>query len=140
MSTPSVTAKTVIVADDTAFVRDRFRAALEQAGHKAVTVKSAAELLARIRADLASVDLIVLDLRLPHAPGVELVRSIRKLDNGTLPILIFSGTIASAEEVRELAALGVAGYVPAYSEAERRELAHFLRACDGAAEDQNRQR
>ena len=41
----SVTAKTVVVADDTAFVRDRFRAALENAGHKAVTVKSAAELL-----------------------------------------------------------------------------------------------
>src|SRR3981189_435830 len=115
MASTSVTAKTVIVADDTAFVRDRFRAALEQAGHKAVAVKSAAELLARIPADLASVDLIVLDLRLPHAPGVELVRSIRKLDNGTLPILVFSGTIASAEEVRELAALGVAGYVNEYS-------------------------
>src|SRR5882724_11644479 len=111
----AVTAKTVVIADDTAFVRDRFRSALEQAGHKAVTVKSAAELLARIRADLASLDLIVLDLRLPHAPGVELVRSIRKLDNGTLPILVFSGTIASAEEVRELAALGVAGYVNEYS-------------------------
>ena len=115
MASTSVTAKTVIVADDTAFVRDRFRAALEQAGHKAVTVKSAAELLARVRADLAGLDLVVLDLRLPHAPGVELVRSIRKLDNGTLPILVFSGTIASAEEVRELAALGVAGYVNEYS-------------------------
>jgi hypothetical protein len=47
--------------------------------------------------------------------GVELVRSIRKLDDGRLPILVFSGTIASAEEVRELAALGVAGYVNEYS-------------------------
>ena len=40
MISPTVTAKTVIVADDTAFVRDRFRIALEGAGHKAVTVKS----------------------------------------------------------------------------------------------------
>jgi uncharacterized protein (TIGR02266 family) len=46
---------------------------------------------------------------------VDLVRSIRKLDDGRLPILIFSGTITSAEEVRELAALGVAGYVNEYS-------------------------
>jgi uncharacterized protein (TIGR02266 family) len=115
MASTSVTAKTVVVADDTAFVRDRFRAALENAGHRAVVVKSAAELLARVRADLGQIDLIVLDLRLPHAPGVELVRSIRKLDDGRLPILIFSGTIASAEEVRELAALGVAGYVNEYS-------------------------
>ncbi len=115
MASTSVTAKTVVVADDTAFVRDRFQAALEHAGHKAITVKSAAELLARVRADLGTIDLIVLDLRLPHAPGVELVRSIRKLDDGALPILVFSGTIGSAEEVRDLAALGVAGYVNEYS-------------------------
>src|SRR5262249_36573794 len=31
------------------------------------------------------------------------------------PILIFSGTIANADEVRELAALGVAGYINEYS-------------------------
>ena len=109
------TAKTVIVADDTAFVRDRFATALLGAGHTALTVKSAAELLVRVRADLAKIDLIVLDLRLPHAGGVELVRSIRKLDQGRLPILVFSGTIATADEVRELAALGVAGYVNEYS-------------------------
>src|SRR5437762_6387602 len=115
MASTSVTTKTVVVADDTAFVRDRFRTALENAGHKAIAVKSAAELLARVRADLDKIDLVVLDLRLPHAPGVELVRSIRKLDEGRLPILIFSGTVASADEVRDLAALGVAGYVNEYS-------------------------
>ncbi len=58
---------------------------------------------------------MVLDLRLPHASGADLIRSVRKLDSGRLPILVFSGTITSAEEVRELAALGVAGYVNEYS-------------------------
>ena len=115
MPTTSVATKTVIVADDTAVVRDRFRTAIENAGHRAVDVKSAAELLARVRADLAQIDLIVLDLRLPHQPGVDLVRSIRRLDEGRLPILVFSGTIASADEVRDLAALGVAGYINEYS-------------------------
>jgi uncharacterized protein (TIGR02266 family) len=113
--TATASAKTVLVADDTAFVRDRFKAALEGAGHKAVTVRSAAELLLRVRADLTQLDLLVVDLRLPHANGVEMVRAIRKIDSGKLPILVFSGTIASAEEVRELASLGVAGYVNEYS-------------------------
>ncbi len=108
-------AKTVLVADDTAFVRDRFKTAIEGAGHCAVTVKSAVELLARVRADLPKLDLLVIDLRLPHASGVDLVRGIRKLDDGRLPILIFSGTITSADEVRTLASLGVAGYVNEYS-------------------------
>src|SRR3954468_22487327 len=115
MASTAVSAKTVVIADDTSFVRDRFRSALENAGHKAIAVKSAVELLARVRADLNDIDLIVLDLRLPHAPGVDLVRSIRKLDDGRLPVLIFSGTITSADAVRELAALGAAGYVNEYS-------------------------
>jgi uncharacterized protein (TIGR02266 family) len=115
MTSTTVSTKTIIVADDTAFVRDRFKVALENAGHRAIAVKSAAELLARVRADLARLDLLIIDLRLPHAPGVDLIRSIRKLDDGRLPILVFSGTIASAEEVRDLAALGVAGYVNEYS-------------------------
>jgi CheY-like chemotaxis protein len=68
-----------------------------------------------VRTDLAQLDLIVLDLRLPHASGIELVRSIRKMDDGRLPILVFSGTVGSVDEVRQLAALGVAGYVNEYS-------------------------
>ena len=106
----------MVVADDTAFVRDRFRAAVENAGpqgDRGQERRGAAG--ARSAPISTTIDLIVLDLRLPHAPGVELVRSIRKLDDGRLPVLIFSGTIASADEVRELAALGVAGYVNEYS-------------------------
>jgi uncharacterized protein (TIGR02266 family) len=115
MSTTAALIKTVLIADDTAFVRDRFKTALENAGHRVVTVKSAAELLARVRGDLEQLDLLVVDLRLPSVTGVDLVRSIRQLDAGHLPILIFSGTIASAEEVHALGALGVAGYINEYS-------------------------
>jgi uncharacterized protein (TIGR02266 family) len=115
MASTSVATKSVLIADDTAFVRDRFRTAVETAGHKAIVVRTAAELLTRVRSHLETLDLIVLDLRLPHAPGVDLVRSLRKLDAGRVPLLIFSGTIASADEVRELASLGVAGYVNEYS-------------------------
>ncbi len=110
-----MTTKTVLIADDTAFVRDRFANALLTAGHRPVTVKSVAELLARVRADREQIDLLLLDLRLPHAGGVDLVRSIRKLDEGRLPILVFSGTIGHADEVRVLASLGVVGYVNEYS-------------------------
>jgi len=115
MTGTSVTAKTVLIADDTAFVRDRFKTALEDAGHRPIVARSAVELLAKVRADLDRIDLIALDLRLPNAPGVDLVRAIRKIDAGRLPILVFSGTIVSADEVRELSSLGVVGYVNEYS-------------------------
>jgi uncharacterized protein (TIGR02266 family) len=118
MTVPSSQRKTVLVAADTPFVRDRFKSALDAAGHRAVVVKSVAQLLARVHADLDELDLIVLDLRMPHASGGELVRRIRKLDQGRLPILVISGSVTSAEEVRELAALGVGGYLNEYSMVE----------------------
>jgi uncharacterized protein (TIGR02266 family) len=115
MSTNPTDSKCVVIADDSASVRDRFRTAVETAGHRAITVRSAAELFARVRADLDRLDLLVIDLRLPHCSGADLVRTVRKLDDGRLPILAFSGTVSNADEVRELAALGVAGYVNEYS-------------------------
>ena len=118
MTVPTSLRKTVLVAADTPFVRDRFKAALDASGHRAVVAKSVAQLLAHVHADLDELDLIVVDLRMPHASGVELVRRIRKLDHGHLPILVFSGSVTSADEVSDLAALGVGGYVNEYSAVE----------------------
>ncbi|HXG54940.1 MAG TPA: PilZ domain-containing protein [Vicinamibacterales bacterium] len=111
--------KTIIVAGDTADVRDRFSHALTGAGHTPLPIDTAVALLARVRDDVLSIDLIVLDLHLSDSDGVELVRAIRRLE-GTrrLPLVVFSGTIGSAEDVRDLAALGVSGYVNEHSAAQ----------------------
>lgn len=113
-ATPRLEPKTVLVADDTAFVRDRFKAAIEGAGHKAVTAQTGPELLGHMRDDATDLDLIVLDLRLPQGNGVALLRAIRKIAQDPPPVMVFSGTIASADEVRQLGALGVTGYVNEY--------------------------
>ncbi len=110
----AVNAKTVLIADDTAFVRDRFGADLTDAGHQAVLVTSTGELLACVRERHRGIDLLVLDLRLPQSRGIETVRALRQY-GARFPILVFSGTIASAEEVRELSDLGVAGFINEYS-------------------------
>ena len=115
MAAASIAAKTIVIADDTAFVRDRFRSALEAAGHRAIAVGTAHDLLRLLKTPDQRVDLVVLDLRLPQASGLALVKTIRALGDSRTPVVIFSGTIAHADEVRELAALGVAGYVNEYS-------------------------
>jgi two-component system chemotaxis response regulator CheY len=106
--------KTVLVADDTAFVRDRFRVALQSSGHMVTAISSGAELLRRVR-QKDPIDLVVLDLRLPQAQGVAIVRALRRIDGFTAPIVVFSGTIANANEVRELGALGISGYINEYT-------------------------
>ena len=110
-----VALKTVLVADDTAFVRDRFQTALEGAGHRALVVRTGPELLARMREAAAPVDLVLLDLRLPQGRGVELLRALRRLPGLQPVVVVFSGTIASALEVRELTSLGVTGYINEYT-------------------------
>jgi uncharacterized protein (TIGR02266 family) len=110
-----VSAKTIIVADDTAFVRDRFRAALQSVGHRTTTVADASELLSRVRQEGADIDLVVLDLRLPPLPGAALVRTLRGIKDFQAQIVVFSGTIESAEEVRDLSVLGISGYINEYS-------------------------
>lgn len=116
MTTPALVAvKTVVVADDTAFVRERFKTAIEAGGHRAITVQSGPDLLAHVREAGAKVDLVVLDLRLPYAHGVDIVAALRRIESLTAPIVVFSGTIASADEVRKLAALGISGYVNEYT-------------------------
>jgi uncharacterized protein (TIGR02266 family) len=114
-ATTMVAVKTVLIADDTAFVRDRFRTALEGAGHRAVTVQTGQELLAALRAQQERIDLVVLDLRLPNGRGIDLVRSLRRMAPDKPPIIVFSGTIANADEVRDLSSFGVAGYVNEYT-------------------------
>ena len=108
-----MTRKTVLVADAAAEVRERFADALQQAGHRAVPIERAPDLLRRI--GTGEPDLIILGLQLTESSGIDLVRSIRDVDGGAVPILVLSGSIASATEVRELTDLGIAGYVNEHS-------------------------
>ena len=111
MPSSASSTKIVLVAAETPFVRERFKAALEQAGHRVIPVASAGELLARVRFEDTDLDLLIVDLHLSRSVGTELVGAVRKLDDGRLPILVFSGTVSTADDVRELVRLRVAGYV-----------------------------
>jgi uncharacterized protein (TIGR02266 family) len=110
-----IASKTIVVADDTEFVRTRFAAALADADHRVIAVNSGTDLLASVEEDPTAIDLLVLDLRLSRLKGFDLIRSLRRLHPTHPPIVVFSGTIASASEVRVLEALGVVGYVNEYT-------------------------
>jgi uncharacterized protein (TIGR02266 family) len=118
MTTSSSTCKTVVVAVDSVSVRERFKNALDSAGHRALIVKSVAQLLTHVRTDFEDLHLIILDLPMPNGSATDLVKRIRKLDDGRLPILMLSGSVKDVDEVRDLAALGVAGYLNEYTAGE----------------------
>jgi len=102
--------KTILIAHRHAAVRERFAAALADARH-AFVLASTAEDAQRAAADVsAPISLALLDLGL-DAHGAGFVRALREAARRPLPVAVFSGTVASAADVLELAAQNVVGYV-----------------------------
>ena len=118
MIAAAASSRTVLISSSATAVRDRFAEALLQAGHQTLTAARTSELLSSVDTARPSVDLLLLDLRLAGGDSVSLVRQIRD-HAGNLPIIVFSGSIAGADEVRGLAALGVTGYVNEHIDAQQ---------------------
>jgi uncharacterized protein (TIGR02266 family) len=109
MPQPSTNPKTVIIAVNDSHTIERFTVALQSAGHHTIEARTQAELIAHVLAPLRATDLIVLDLRLGGS-GVETARMLKTHESKT-SIIILSGSIGNARDVRELAALGIDSYV-----------------------------
>jgi uncharacterized protein (TIGR02266 family) len=101
-------AKTILIAHGHAAVRDRFAAALADARHAYVTAGTE-DAAVEAAGAAAHLSLALVDLGLA-ADGVAFVRALRAA-RPKLPTIVFAGTVASADDVRALVALGVAGYV-----------------------------
>src|ERR1017187_5076494 len=105
--------KTILIAHRHAAVRDRFAAALSDARHGYVVADTEASAAAAMVSTTAgpAVSLVLVDLGLA-ADGVAFVKSLRLAGGDVpVPVVVFAGTVASADDVRGLLALGVAGYI-----------------------------
>ena len=101
--------KTILIAHHERAVRDRYGAALADARHVFVTADTAAAARAAARAS-GPVSLALIDLALEE-DAAAFVRSVRQAAGRPLPIVIFAGSVASADQIRTLLSLGVSGYV-----------------------------
>ena len=113
-----MTLKTVLVASAAADIRDRFFVALGGAGHRALGAGSAQELREVLQARAGDVDLVVLDVRLGDGGARRVLESVQHAMRNA-PVSVFGGSVHSARELRELADLGVAGYINEHVEVQR---------------------
>ena len=104
------TIKTILVAHRQPHVRDRFAAALADAHHAFVIADNAVSAKSAMANRATPVSLALIDLELSES-GVALVRDLRAASESHVPVLIFSGSIKAVDQVRSLAAMGVAGYI-----------------------------
>ena len=96
----------VLVVDDEARIRDLVRRYLEHEGHQVLSAASGAEAL-EVTAH-ATVDLVVLDLRLPDVPGEEVARELRRRSD--VPILMLTAKVDERDRIHGLEA-GADDYV-----------------------------
>jgi len=102
--------KTILVAHRFTTIRERFAAALADARHAYVMAESGEAALSAAADISKPVSLALVDLGLA-ADGVTFVRALRESSGRPIPVVIFSGTVASAAQVAQLSAINVAGYV-----------------------------
>ena len=77
----------ILVVDDDKNTRRLFRAVLENAGYTVSAASDGAEALALM--DSEHIDLVVLDIMMPHMDGYKFTKALREVENN-LPILMVS--------------------------------------------------
>src|SRR3569833_4605227 len=87
----------LLLVEDDYLLRHAFKQLLEDRGYHIVEAGSAAEAIANAKA--ATPVLVLLDLGLPDAPGLDVARELRKHDAFSLiPIIALTGRGGAAEK------------------------------------------
>jgi DNA-binding response OmpR family regulator len=98
----------ILVVDDEAPIRELLSTYLKKYGYEVVTAENATE--ARRMADEEAINLVILDVVLPDADGMEVLSSIRQ-SHPNLPIVMLTGIGFDEELLQEAQQRGASGYV-----------------------------
>jgi CheY-like chemotaxis protein len=100
---------TILLVEDDSLLRHAFRLLLEDAGYRIYEAGTAHEALEKARAETP--DLILLDLGLPDAPGLDVARTLRLHEpTQDTPIIALTGRVG-ADEKRACIDAGCTAYL-----------------------------
>ena len=119
---------TILLVEDDSLLRHAFRLLLEDAGYRIDEAGTAHEAIEKARESVP--DLILLDLGLPDAPGLDVVRTLRLHEpTQDTPVIALTGRVG-ADEKRECLEAGCTSYLTKPIEPKEllRRLSEFLRA------------
>ena len=91
----------ILIADDTAAIREILREALVDEGYDISEAVSGEEVLEQMRGNGVAVpDLALMDIRMPGKDGLEVLRTLRSAQEDELPIIVMTafGSASTAIE------------------------------------------
>ena len=100
---------TVLVVEDDDNVRFAMAALLAQEGYQVLTAATAHDALGVLRTPSSPIDVVLLDVHLPDASGLDICARLREIHPGT-PVIVCTGE-ATPEEGAELLRLGARCYL-----------------------------
>jgi DNA-binding response OmpR family regulator len=99
---------TVLLVEDDEITRNAMARILAREGYLILTAEGAHDALSILHAPLSPIDVVLLDVHLPDASGIDLCARIREM-NPALPVVVCTGEAEPDESVR-LLQLGVHRY------------------------------
>jgi two-component system chemotaxis response regulator CheY len=130
-------AKTFLVVDDSAAIRQLVLFTLKEAGFNVLVAANGTDAVAKLVA--SKIDMVITDINMPDMDGIELIRKVRCMpDYKFTPILILT-TEAQEEKKKEGRRAGASGWImkPFSSEQLLDVVKRFVKAESG---DRNNQR
>lgn len=101
----------ILVADDSAAIREVLREALDDEGYDVVEAESGDEVLSIFKnGEETHPDLAIMDIRMPGKDGLEVLRALRASGNTELPVIVMTG-FGSASVAIEAMKLGAFDYL-----------------------------
>ena len=97
----------ILIVDDAGYIRVLFKEALKQEGYIIETAESALDAYEKIKT--FEPNLILLDINLPGASGIEILKQIRKEGDYTPVIMITA--VSLKDKVIEASKYGISGYL-----------------------------
>ncbi len=103
----SAAKKKVLLADDTLFFRTALSEILEGEGCEVLQAADGRAALQQAQAELASLDLIILDVQMPEMDGLEVLSRVREAETADpVKALVLSGVEFTPEQKEKLRTLG----------------------------------
>ena len=102
-------AKRVLAVDDSLTIRQLIRVALTRGGYEVVEAEDGAKGLQKASAE--TFDLVLSDINMPGMTGLEMLRSLRKLEQYKFTPIVLVTTESQAEKKLEGKTAGATGWI-----------------------------